>query len=298
MNMHPCKWALLILMILLTAGFAQEIPSPEVYLVKIEQADGNIRFDTPRNISNSPGYDNQPSFSADNQFVYFSSIRDSVQSDIYGYAIANDSLFQVTDTPESEFSPTPLPDGKFFSTVRVEMDSSQHLWKMPLQQGESLSLLPDVENVGYHAWGDKNTLLLFVVAEPHELYVADLESGRADIVINDIGRSLHKIPGHDAWSFMHRNEDKWWIKELDITTRRIRPLIEPLENAQDYTWTAGGAIWMAQGNVLYYWDYNSSLDWQPLHTFVGDQISVINRLAVSADGKWLAFVATAPQEKQ
>ena len=292
--------AICVAIVLLSSGIltAQEIPSPEIYLMSIEQNAGGISFGTPRNISNSPGYDNQPQFSIDNQTVYFSSIRDSVQSDVYGYDIKRDSLFQVTDTPESEFSPTPLPDGKHFSTVRVEMDSSQHLWKMPFGEGETVSLLPNVDNVGYHAWGNEQVLLLFIVAEPHELHVADLESGRANIVINDIGRSLHRIPGQDAWSFMHREEDKWVIKELDITTRRIRSLIAPLEGAEDYTWSTSGNLWMAQGNTLYRWKFNSPLDWQVVHTITQDGVDTINRMAVSSDGKWLAFVAMAEGKKE
>ena len=40
------------------------------------------------NISNSPGYDNQPSFLPDSSAVLFSSNRDGKQTDIYRYDIA------------------------------------------------------------------------------------------------------------------------------------------------------------------------------------------------------------------
>ena len=86
----------------------------------------------PVNISNSPGYDNQPSFTPDGRHILFTSIRGGGQTDIYRYTIASRELSRVTETPESEYSPTVTPDRAHISVIRVEKDGTQRLWQFTL----------------------------------------------------------------------------------------------------------------------------------------------------------------------
>ena len=46
----------------------------------------------PVNITNRSGYDNQPSFSKDEKSIYFTSIRNDKQADIYLYNIKSNLL--------------------------------------------------------------------------------------------------------------------------------------------------------------------------------------------------------------
>src|SRR5262249_27966039 len=94
-------------------------PDTEIYLVPMKTADGAITLGAPANITNNPGYDNQPLFTADGRSILFTSIRASTtlgpngaaQSDIYRYDIPTAQTTQVTNTPESEYSPTITPSG-------------------------------------------------------------------------------------------------------------------------------------------------------------------------------------------
>ena len=52
-------------------------------------------------ITDAVGYDNQPAFSEDGNFIFFSAIRDGKQADIYRYSIATKSTVQITNTSES-----------------------------------------------------------------------------------------------------------------------------------------------------------------------------------------------------
>ena len=68
--------------------------------------------------------------------------------------------------------------------MRVEKDGTQRLWHVPEGGAAPQPILPDVKGVGYHAWADANTLVLFVLGQPPTLQVADRRTGKAEVVVN------------------------------------------------------------------------------------------------------------------
>src|SRR5262245_53006272 len=157
-------------------------PDTEIFLATLTTSNGTPSIVRPVNISNGPGYDNQPSFTPDGRSVLFTSIRGGRQTDIYRYDIAARSVARVTDTPESEYSPTLTPDRAHISVIRVEADGTQRLWQFTKEGKEPQLVLPDVKPVGYHAWIDAQTLALFVLGQPATLQLADTRSGKADVL--------------------------------------------------------------------------------------------------------------------
>ena len=83
--------------------------SSEIYLFDLEEHDSIIRISNPINISNSPGYDNQPSFTEDGTGILFSSFRNG-QADVSKYFINEKYRVWITDTEANEFSPCPIPE--------------------------------------------------------------------------------------------------------------------------------------------------------------------------------------------
>ena len=86
-------------------------PDTDVFLARLTGTAGKVTVSAIENISNSPGYDNQPSFTRDGETVFFTSARTG-QMDIYRYDTATKSVAAVTQTPESEYSATLTPDGR------------------------------------------------------------------------------------------------------------------------------------------------------------------------------------------
>ena len=114
---------------------------------------------------------------------------------------------QVTRTPESEYSPTVTPDGAHISVIRVEADGTQRLWRFTLDGGAPELVLAGVKPVGYHAWADDHTLVLFVLGSPATLQLADTSAGDAEILVTGINRSIQRIPGrHDQLRRAHDGE--------------------------------------------------------------------------------------------
>ena len=252
---------------------------------------GKLRLGTPRNVTNRAGYDNQPSFTPDGRSILYTSIHEDGQADIYRYDTSPGSTSRVTRTPESEYSPTVMPGGSAMSVIRVEADSTQRLWQFNLDGTSPSLVLENIKPVGYHAWGDANTLALFVLGSPPTLQLADTRTGTAQVIAENIGRSIHKVPGRNAVSFVHKvSDDEWWIRELDLATRQITPLVRTLAGAEDYTWTPDGAVLIGQGSTLHQWKRGDAR-WQQIADLAGAGVTAITRLAVSPQGDRLALVS-------
>jgi hypothetical protein len=269
----------------------QAPPATDIFLVDLAMQGGSLRLGSPRNVTNRPGYDNQPSFTPDGQGILYTSIHEDGQADIYRYDIPTGTRSQVTRTPESEYSPTVTPSGNAMSVIRVEADSTQRLWQFDLDGTRPRLVLEIIKPVGYHAWGDANTLALFVLGSPPTLQLADTRTRTAQLIMENIGRSIHKVPGRNAISFVHKvSDDEWWIRELDLTTREITPLVRTLRGAEDYTWTPGGALLIGQGSALHQWQRGST-EWQQVADLSGAGVTAITRLVVSPQGDRLALVS-------
>lgn len=278
--------------------YAQGLPNVDISLGSLSIEDSIISIGELKNITNRDGYDNQPSFSPDGKQVYFTSIRDTIQADIYRYDIEEDSTVQVTYTPESEYSPTMMPDENHISTVRVEKDSTQRLWKFNLDGTNPELILKTIKPVGYHCWIDTQQVALFVLGEPVLLLVVNTHTEKPGTYANNIGRSLHMIPGMNSMSFVEKENDSTWIiKEFDFTLKRTTPIIQTLKGSEDYAWLPDGTILMAKGSLIY--KYQSSLDstWTPVTDLINEGITTITRLAISPEGNRIAIVAVNTKNK-
>ena len=276
-----------------TPPATQAPPATDVFLVALADPAAWTAASVS-NISASPGYDNQPSFMRDSRSVLFTSNRDGKQSDIYRYWIADRKLTQLTQTPESEYSATIVPAGNAFSVIQVEADNTQRLWQFDLA-GKSPSLvLPDLKPIGYHAWIDAATVMVFVLGEPATLQRATPGAPEAEVVTGNIGRALVSIPGTKAVSFTTRDENRvWWIKRYDADTREIRTLVQAPEGAtgEPYcAWTRDGRLYTAAGTRILSWKEGET-GWTAVGDLAAAPIRNISRLSISPDGRWLAFVA-------
>jgi hypothetical protein len=277
---------------------SQTPPDTEVFLAPLTREGGQLVVGRAENISNSPGYDNQPSFSPDGRFVYFTSGRSSGQMDIYRHDTSAKQITQVTTTPESEYSATVMPDGAHISVVRVEADKIQRLWKFTTAGRDPSVLLPDIKPVGYHAWLDQYTLALFVLGQPPTLQVADIRTGKAVIAATDIGRSLQRIPGGGV-SFVQRSGEgpNRTSTIVELTLRLGKPVtttLTPLARGateEFVAWTPDGTLLMAAGTSLHGWRRGDK-EWRVIADLGAIGVGSVSRIAVNPRGDWLALVGT------
>jgi hypothetical protein len=291
---------------------AQAPPDTEIYLAPMRVANGAIEIGPAVDITNNPGYDNQPFFTPDGRSVLFTSVRGpmgTTQTDIYRYDILPRQIVQVTSTPESEYSPTVTPSGNL-SVIRVELDAAktQRLWQFTLDGRDPRPVLENVKPVGYHAWADDHTLALFVLGQPATLQLADSRTGAAVVLASDIGRSIQRIPGTSATSgisFVQRERTGTAVslvglvvKELNPSTRQISVLTPAVEGSTeaDTAWTPDGTLLMVRGGVLYGWKRGES-GWKEIASLERLSLTGVTRLAVSPRGDYLALVGPPRQTR-
>lgn len=268
------------------------VPSTDIYLYRVSR--GVIPFRQRLvNVTNRPGYDNQPSFVGST--MYYTSIREG-QADIYRFADARH--LNVTSTPESEYSAALSPDGTSISVIRVERDSTQRLWRFPLDGSPPTVVLRDIKPVGYFAWLDSATLALFVLGTPNTLQIADTRTGLGRVVTTNIGRSLQRVPGGRRASFVHRVGEKWVLKTVDPTPRpdgswSIETVVTLPDSADYVVWRSPTELYTAAGSRIFRLRRPSSR-WQPIADLENSGLKRISRLALHPNGGELAIVAEEP----
>ena len=99
-------------LVLLPSLLLAQLPDTDIYLFDIKCTGKTIKIESQKNITNRKGYDNQPFFHPDKSLLYFVSIKEDNQSDIYVYDLNKKNIQQFTKTSISEYSPQLSPDKK------------------------------------------------------------------------------------------------------------------------------------------------------------------------------------------
>ena len=276
----------------------QAPPATDIYVAELRVTDRRVSVGAPVNVTARPGYDNQPFFLPDGRSFLYTAVHEDAQADVYRYDLDRKISVRVTATPESEYSATPLPDGTGFSVVRVEADSTQRLWAFNADGLGARLVFDSIKPVGYHAWANAHTLLLFVLGSPSTLQIADARAPAAlsEVVARDIGRSLQRIPGREAVSFVQRDSLAGAsLQELDVRTRRVTKLVQAPPEADFFVWTPQGIVLTASGTKVYQWDSQRGGDWDAVADFGAAGLTNVTRLAVSPKADRLAIVAVPAQ---
>lgn len=275
-----------------------QLPGFDIYLMYIGgNEDSGYVYSEPLNITNRAGYDNQPSLSADGRKLLYTSIRDEKQADIYIYDRMQNTTQQFTHTEESEYSPVLSTDGKFITAVRVEKDSAQRLWQFKMKNAKAAPLLRYTYDVGYYCRVGPDAVALFQLPEPFTLKLASIRE-QDDILLDDnIGRCIKTIPGENAFSYITIEDSVRELKKFDMSNGHISTITRLEKLADDYAWYRDGNMFMADGSTLYYYDYKNTGNWFRFDDLSKFGIGNIYRIAFSADGNWMAFVAEEPPAK-
>ena len=272
-----------------------QLPSTEVWLFSFTMSAGTYNISSGANVSNNPGYDNQPSFSENGSYMLYTSQRDSNETDILRYDVRMRTTQRLTQTAFSEYSPTYMEGNKYISAVVVEKDSVQRLWRYNKMNAEAKVIMPKVFQVGYHCWYDVNTVFLFQVTEPSSLVLADVRTGSNRTIISDVGRCMQIYKSPKKKLLLYTQQDTsgaYWIKALDgngLKVTDFAPIKAP-GSSQDFAVDKNGNLVMADGTKVYQWTIGKSTEWKQVADLSGSGLHKITRLAISPDGVHIAFV--------
>jgi Tol biopolymer transport system component len=263
----------------------------EILVFDLKLRKNEVVISNPKNITNHKGYDNQPSFHANEPIIYYTSFNDEGRADIKAYNYKTGETISITQTHEREYSPTLTPDKSSLSCIIQRDNGAQDLGKYPVEGGEP-SVIIDNMTVGYHAWADNSHLALFILGEPQTLHYLRLPTKDDTIVASNIGRSLHKIPGERAISFIQKNANQdWEIKKLETETMKISLITKTLPGREDITWTIDQKIISSDGTKIYFINPTKGNKWVEVSMETGSELlKGVTRLAVNSHGDKLAVV--------
>jgi len=281
------------------------VDGPDLWLADLTyDDDGRPVLGRGRNVTARAGYDNQPKFLPDGSILYTRGVGD--RTDIWRYDPATDTHAAVTATPDqSEYSATPTPDGAGFSAIVVEPDSLQRLWRFDLDGSKGGPIFEDIAPVGYHAWANDSTVLMYVLGDTATLQRAvsrgPATPGPGEIVDLFVERSLNRVPDREAVSYMSRfGFDGGDFNIIGATGEPTAFWGGGLVGGPDHAWTPGGELLFGSRATLVSVRpategprWNSGI--QRAGT-LADTTLVISRLAVSDDGSSIVLVVERPQD--
>ena len=278
------------LTILLSTFIIYSQQDTEVYLFDYSNSKPLPLLTNPKNISNNPGYDNQPSFSKNGKFIYFSSTRNG-QTDILRFDIKNDKKKWISKTIGGEYSPQEISKNHL-SAVRLDPDGKQLLYSYKISRNHS-KVLVENKKIGYYAWINSKELLCFVLGEPNSLQLINLKSNESILVDEIIGRSVHKIPNSKLMSYISKKKDLWSINLFDPVSKETSTIISTVEGSEDLTWTNNGVILMSDGNSLFSFHSGYDKDWKFIIDFKEFDLTNISRISLDRENNYIAIVAEA-----
>lgn len=279
----------IILLLLSGSLFARQPPGTEIFLFDLKVSQNNIILSNPQNITNRVGYDNQPYFHPEKPIVYYSAADESGRTDIMVYNYKTGERKKLTDTPEREYSPTVTPDGKFISCIIQRDNGAQDLGMYPIDGGEPVIIIDNL-TVGYHAWITDDLLVLFVLGRPNTLRLYSVSDKKDLMLAENIGRSLHRIPGTNDISFIDKQGAEWQIKRYNSKNGTIETVTPTLPNREDMAWTTDGKILMSDGKKLFFVNPGEHSSWREatLPKMIAPQ--GISRLAINTTLSKIAIV--------
>lgn len=269
-----------------------QVPETQLFLFKLTRDDtARWHVHSPAFLSNwNPGgYTNQPEWLDDNTLLVSAKRVEETQNEIYLLDLKQGTVRRMTETPESEFSPTLTPDGKHFSVVRQvhSNEVDQQVYQFPLDlslPGEAV--LPRIQNVGYHCWLGANDIALFLVGDPIKLGFASITEGTPRIYSSGIGRCLRKTTNGDL-AYVHKYSDTFWfLKIMNPDTRTSEIVHETLYGKEDFAIGPSGEYFMGSGSTLYVLDPKATIKrWTPIFDLSVFGITNITRLAITKDNR-------------
>ncbi len=269
-----------------------QLPNTEVWLFSYRMENANdLTIYHPRLLTweNRGGYNNQPHFI--NNEVYITRSFGNNQTDIVSYNLSKNTKSRVTNSSLSEYSPTLHPDKKHFSVVRVEENNDQRLWLMPLDrsdQGEVVA--PEITNVGYHCWLNKNEVALFLVDESsgHEIVIYNTSSKTKKSIATNVGRTMKRMPNGDLLFIRKGNYGKWFFKRYMMANNRSATMGEIPEGSEDFDVLPDGDIIQIRKDGIFVYRTGSDRGWKKIGTIPAFLRGKITRVAT--DDRRLALV--------
>jgi hypothetical protein len=283
------KRSLKIVFLITGLGVKAQLPDTEIWLFRIVEK-GNAQLSQPVNITSRPGYDNQPSFSPDGKNIYYSSVREDEQADIYCYEIRKKKTTRVTSDPESQYSPTPVPGTNYLAAVVVEKDSSQRMHFIDPLTGLTAGK-PILDSVGYFTFLNSDSLVYYKLTSPHSLRLHCRSTGADRWIGNSPVRGFRAVNRHTL-IYGLKDTVLLTVYKYDFLLHKAEKITDLETHDEDLAWIPQWGLTRSHGSQLLRYDAAKN-EWITVVDLTQYGIGKITRFAVF-ENKYLVVVEAKP----
>jgi len=275
----------LIFLCLLSTTLSSQLPNTEIYSFQFRIISDSMVLTNGKRLTsfNQDGYNNQPQFFGDDIVYISSNYFDPTQTDIIKLNLRNQRLTRVTATPEGEYSPTIMKNGREFSVIKDTQgldDIYQVLWSYPTNQLTSgRRIIPDITTVGYHNWLTSSKIALFLVENPIQMAVYDVHEESLVSFGSDIGRCMVTLGNRLFYTRINTDGDHI-LNSYDFQNDENESHQSLPKGTQDFAITADGRIICGQGSALFMSNPGLDESWIKIKELKANNINRISRMTI------------------
>jgi hypothetical protein len=302
------KIAIALFLVAVPLTLPAQLFDTEVWVGRLDMSGSRFAVSNLVNVSNHPGYDNQPAFFPQGDRLVFTTEAGTLDDTGHGMHSVIYDLGTGNSSPLLEavgFSPTPADDGKGLMLLR---DGRVFLHDV---HGKELRALTDTKDAGYFSRFDDRTYALFMNDSQRRVVIYDAEKKTLDTMALGATTPLYRVPGKRAVTFVAEEPfpvpegeaaksataRKLFLRMLDLKSRVVTTLAGiPFATGGHHVWTSRGTILMASGPAIFEWDPARPADWKQVYRFDEPDLQGITRIALSARGDRIALVSTPRDE--
>ena len=287
--------AILPVLLLLTAcysGYSQK--DTDIFIL-------SVNFNAPKpvikdaiNITNRPGNDKDPMFDTSGKNIYYARKSYYGESDIYVYNIKKRTHTQLTFTRDKESKPQYTFDRKNLTVIIEDNSGDKHLGQIPLQGGDSQTLLDLIDDVSGYTWCGEYLAAVYSESASN-LHLANVLTNAEEATqVGIFGATLQYLPFDNSLYFVDKTTSVWMMKKLYLDDSRIRPVLKMVSKSEFFHITSDGSILVGDGYSLFYRARNAD-NFQFLLKLEELGINQYNHMTLSPDEKTIALVAVTKE---
>lgn len=274
-------------------------PQTDIFVASMDFGDEGLVLRDLLNVTNAPGYDNQPSFIPGTHEFYFVSENATGKTDIWVFDLVSKQQRLFHDSPTiSEYSPKTAPADFGVSYIQENEAGDVTRVHFAPETGGPGEAAIDFAPLGYYAWlagGEK--LGVFLRSEPPALHLVDVESDQSEAIADNIGRSFHATPDGQGLFFTAIDPDEiHQVMFFDLRTRAVSNVVGLPVDVQDFVVVfsdTGELAGLMAGNgstLMFNALENTAPQWQVVGDYAVDGLHNITRIAISDDHAYIALV--------
>ena len=285
------------MLLLIWSAISTGASQNDLYLFSLDKSGkGTYSISDPRylNSFNKGGFTNQPAFTPSGELLVSVRLANENQNDIWLLDIDARKYRILTQTSETEYSPSIHPHEEHLTVLRKtgEQPIDQQVCNIDLRTGMLKCVSGNFRDVAYYTWLGPHYLALFrIEGEVHRLSLYDVKEDKSRRITTSIGRNLvSDRAGHLIFVHKFTNE-YWYIKKYDPSNSEIENITRTAGKNEDFAIASDGTYFMGNGNLLFTFHPERDKEWKQIADLAVYGIDRITRLAISPDGKHLVLVS-------